>query len=134
MMLENMLSLNLQSRCRGLVSIDFMTIFFSTKRGHDYGFVVVDQFSKMEILAPCKNNVTMKGTTKFFSKNICVHFIFPNTIVSNRHPKHILVHPLVHNGYGTHEFIAFHPQTNGSTLVFIMMIRHSLIMYNSKHR
>jgi hypothetical protein len=38
----------------------------STKRGNYCGFVVVDRFSKMVILAAYKKNITAEATTKIF--------------------------------------------------------------------
>jgi hypothetical protein len=39
--------------------MDFVGGLPTTKKGHDYIFVVVDRFKKMCILMPCKN--TIKG-------------------------------------------------------------------------
>ena len=48
------------------VSMDYMSGLSSTKRGNDYVFVVVDHFSKMEILVAYKNNIIVKATAKLF--------------------------------------------------------------------
>jgi hypothetical protein len=40
------------------ISMDYMLVLPSTKRGNDYVFVVVDHFSKMVILDSCKKNIT----------------------------------------------------------------------------
>jgi hypothetical protein len=58
-------------------------------------FVVVDQFSKMEILAPCKKSVTTKDNAIFFFKNVWVHFSFPNTIVYDRYNKFLSIFWLI---------------------------------------
>jgi hypothetical protein len=46
--------------------MDYMSDLPSTKRGNDFVFVVVDRFSKMVIMAACKNNITVEATTKLF--------------------------------------------------------------------
>jgi hypothetical protein len=46
--------------------MDYMSGLPSTKRGNDCVFVVVDHFSKMEILATCKKSITMEATAKIF--------------------------------------------------------------------
>jgi len=40
--------------------MDFIIGFPISKRGYDYLYVVVDRFSKMCILIPCKKTVTVK--------------------------------------------------------------------------
>jgi hypothetical protein len=65
--------------------MDYMSGFPSTKHGHDCVFVVIDQFSKMAILAPCKKSITSKATTRLFFENIWVHFGLPCTIISDRY-------------------------------------------------
>jgi hypothetical protein len=42
--------------------MDYMSGLLSTKRGNSCVFVVVDRFSKMEILAACKKNITAEVT------------------------------------------------------------------------
>ena len=55
----------------------------STKRGNDSIFVVVDRFSNMEILVPCKKNIIAEATSKIFFERVWVHFGIPQTIVSD---------------------------------------------------
>ena len=43
------------------ISMDFLGGLLTTKRGHDYLFVVVDRFTKMVILIPCKKIVMGAG-------------------------------------------------------------------------
>jgi hypothetical protein len=50
------------------ISMDYMLGLPSTKKGNDYVFVVVDQFSKMVILTACKNNITVEATANLFFK------------------------------------------------------------------
>jgi hypothetical protein len=63
--------------------MDYMSGLLSTKRGNDCVFVVVDRFSKMEILVTCKKNITTKATANFFFERVCAHFGIPQTIVSD---------------------------------------------------
>jgi len=65
------------------VSIDFVGGRPLSKRGHDYLYVVVDRFSKMFILMPCKNRVIAEQTAKLFFHNVWVHFGLPTSIVSD---------------------------------------------------
>jgi hypothetical protein len=46
------------------ISMDYMSGLPSTKWGNDCAFVVVDHFSKMEILAACKKRNTVEETAK----------------------------------------------------------------------
>jgi hypothetical protein len=61
----------------------YMSGLPSTKRGNDYVFVLVDLFSKMEILVTCKKNITAEATAKIFFERFWVHFGIPQTIVSD---------------------------------------------------
>jgi hypothetical protein len=52
-----------------------------SKRNHDYLYVVVDLFSKMCILMPCKKQVTAEQTTQMFFKMFgyildCLNLLF----------------------------------------------------------
>jgi hypothetical protein len=67
-----------------LVSMDYMSGFPSTKHGNNCVFVVVDWFSKMAILAPCKKSITTEATAKLFFECVWVHFGIPWTIISDR--------------------------------------------------
>jgi hypothetical protein len=40
------------------ISMDYMSILPSSKRGNDCDFLVIDLFSKMAILVPCKKSIT----------------------------------------------------------------------------
>jgi hypothetical protein len=65
------------------ISMDYMSGLPSIKRGNDYVFVVVNHFSRITILAVCKNNITTEATAKLFFERVWVHFGIPQTIVSD---------------------------------------------------
>jgi len=48
------------------ISMDFVGGLSTTRKGHDYLFVVVDNFNKMCVLIPCKKTISDKETTNFF--------------------------------------------------------------------
>jgi hypothetical protein len=66
------------------ISMDFVGGLPMTKGGHDYLYVVVDRFSKMYILIPCKNKITTEQTFNLFFQYVWVHFGLPTSIISNR--------------------------------------------------
>jgi hypothetical protein len=107
----------------------------STKKGNDCVFVVVDQFSKMTILTPCKKRITMKDTAKLFFEWVWVHFGIPQKIIYDRERMFLITFwsslwSLLDTKIT--KYIAFHPQTDDETKVVNMMIVHILHMYNSK--
>jgi hypothetical protein len=107
--------------------MDYMSALPSTKRGNDCVFVVVDRFSKMEILAACKKNITVKATTKLFFERVWVHFGIPQTIVSDRDSRFLSTFSsslwsLLDTKLT--KSTAFHPQTDGQTEVVNWMIVH----------
>ena len=64
--------------------MDFVGGIPLSRKGHDYLYVVVDRFSKMCILTPCKNKITVEKITHLFFQNISVHFYLPTSIVSDQ--------------------------------------------------
>lgn len=63
--------------------MDFVGGLLMSKIGHDYFYAVVDRFSKMCILMPCKKQVTTEQTTQMFFDNVWVHFGLPTSIIYN---------------------------------------------------
>jgi hypothetical protein len=59
------------------ISMDYMFDLPSTKHGNDCVLMVVDQFSEMKILAPCKKSITTKANTKLFFTHVWVYFGLP---------------------------------------------------------
>ena len=66
------------------VSMDFVGGFTFPRSSHDYLHVVVNSFSKMCILMPCKKQVTTEQTTLLLFKNVWVHFGLHTSIVSGQ--------------------------------------------------
>jgi hypothetical protein len=48
------------------ISMDYMSGLPSTKQGNDCAFVVLDHFSKMDILTTYKKNIIVEDTAKIF--------------------------------------------------------------------
>jgi hypothetical protein len=102
------------------ISMDFLGGLPITKGAHDYLYVVVDRFSKMCILMPCKKQITIKHTTNLFFQHVWVHYGLPTSIVSKRDTRFL-------GDFWTSLWkmmdtklkrsIAFHPQTEGQTEV-----------------
>jgi hypothetical protein len=116
--------------------MNYMSGLLSTKRGNDYFFMVVDQFSKMGILVACKKNITTEATTKLFFELVWVHFGIPQTIVLDRDNQFLSIFwsslwSLLDTKLT--KSMTFHPQTDGQIEVVNQMIVHILCMYNSKH-
>lgn len=66
------------------ISMNFVEGLPMSRKGHDYMFVVVDRFSKMCILMPCKKQVTTELTTHLYFQFVWVHFGLPASMVSNK--------------------------------------------------
>ena len=66
------------------ISMDFVGGLPMSRKQHDYIFVVVDRFSIMCILMPCKKTNTAEHTVELYFQNVWVHFGLPTSIVSDR--------------------------------------------------
>ena len=66
------------------ISMDFVGGLPMSRRGHDYLYVVVDRFSKMCILMPCKKQVTAEQAASLFFQHVWVHFGLPTSIISDQ--------------------------------------------------
>ena len=69
---------------RHSISMDFMFGLPTTKHGHDCVYVVVDRFSKMEILVAYRKAISLEETTKLFFEHVWVQFGLPKTIILDR--------------------------------------------------
>ena len=57
--------------------MDYMSGLPSIEHGNDCVFVVVDGFSKMEIMAAYKKSITAEAIVKLFFERVWVHFGIP---------------------------------------------------------
>ena len=64
--------------------MDFVGGFTMTKKSHDYLFVIMDRFSKMCVLIPCKKKITRKDAINLFFSHVWVHFGLPTSIILDR--------------------------------------------------
>ena len=119
----------------GVYLFDFLGRLPSTKQGFDYVFVVVDRFSKMIRLMPCKKTITSEETARLFFKYVWRHFGLPSSIVSNRDG--LLLGRFWKTLWSLMDTklnfsTVFHPQTDGQTEVVNRTLVHLLRGYNAK--
>ena len=67
--------------------MEFMGGLPMNKRVHDYLFVIMDRFSKMCVLIPCKKTITGQDATNLIFSHVWVHFGLPNSIISYRYSR-----------------------------------------------
>jgi hypothetical protein len=118
------------------ISMDHISILPSTKHGNYYVFIVIDRFSKMADLVPCKKSIIVKATDKLFFKCIWVHFGLPQTIILDYDSRFLStflssVRSLMDTKLT--KSTSFHPQIDGQMEVVNMMIVHNLRMYNFRY-
>jgi hypothetical protein len=118
------------------ISMDYISGIPSTKQENDCVFVVVDRFSKMEIITNCKKSITAADTAKIFFERVWVHFGIPHNIISYWDSR--FLNTLSSSLWSLldtklSKSTAFHPQTDGQTEVINWMIVYILCMYNSNH-
>jgi hypothetical protein len=110
----------------------WITSFFpSTKHGNDCVFFVVDQFSKLVILVPCKKSVTTKATDNIFFECVWVHFGLSWTIISYRDSRFLSTFCSNMSSLMDTKLMkstSFHPQSNGKTKVVNQIIMNILLM------
>ena len=107
-----------------------------SRKQHDYFYVVVDRFSKMYILMPCKKTITSEKTVEIYFQHVWVHFGLPTSLFSDRDSR------FIGNFWSNlwrmmdtklKKSIAFHLKTNGQTEVVKITIGHIFRGYCSKH-
>jgi hypothetical protein len=118
------------------VSVDFVGGLPMSRKGHDYLYVVVDRFSKMCILMPCKKQITAEMTVHLFFQNVWVHFGLPTSIISDQDSRFLgkfwsSLWELMDTKMK--KSTAFHPQTNDQTEVVNKTVVHLLQGYCAKH-
>jgi hypothetical protein len=80
--------------------MDFVGGLPMSKKNHDYLYVVVDRFSKICILIPCKKKVTAEKMAQMFFQHVWVHFGLPKSIIYDRDSQFIGI--LLVKFMGTH--------------------------------
>jgi hypothetical protein len=100
------------------ISMEFVGGLPMSKKNHDYLYVVVDRFSKMCILIPCKKKVATEKMTHMFFQNVWVHFGFPKSIIPDRDSRFIgkfwsSLWALMDTKLK--KSTSFHPKTDGQT-------------------
>jgi hypothetical protein len=96
--------------------MDFVGGLPTTRKGHDYLFVLVDRFSKMCILVPCKKTIKGQEAENMFFEWVCVHFGIPRSIIAKRETRflHIFWTRLWEKmDTKLKRSTSFHPQTYG---------------------
>jgi hypothetical protein len=76
--------LHVPTQPRESISMNFEGGFPTTRKGHDYLFLVVDRLSKMCILMPWKNTIKREETSNMFFEYVFAHFWIPRRIISDR--------------------------------------------------
>lgn len=66
------------------ISMDFMGGLLKTRKGHEFLFVVVDSFSMMCVLMPCRKTIDEQESKNFFFGQVRVHFWISGIIASDR--------------------------------------------------
>ena len=116
--------------------MDFVGGLPLSKRDHDYLYVVVDRFSKMCILMPCKRQFTAEQTTQLFFHNVWVHFGLPTSTVSDQDSHFVGNFWSSFWGFKDTKLkksTTFHPQTDGQIEVVNKTMIHLLRGYCNKH-
>jgi len=118
-----------------IISMDFVGGLPTTRKEHDYLFMVVDKLSKMCFLMPCKKNFNGQEATNLFFGQFWVQFGIPRSIISNRDARFLSAFwTLLLEKIDTKlkRSTTFHLLTNGKTLVNKTLLQ-LLRGYNQKH-
>ena len=64
--------------------MDYLMRYPTTKHQHDAILLVVDRFSKMDILIPCKKTTTTQNTNHLFFEHVWKNYGLSTTIIFDR--------------------------------------------------
>ena len=107
-----------------------------SKIGHDYLYVIVDRFSKMCILIPCKKKITAQQTPQLLFQYMWRHFRFPTSIILDRDTRFLgdfWISMWRMMDTKSKRSTSFHPQTDRLTKVVNKTMVHLLRGYCNKH-
>ena len=113
------------------ISIDFMA-GLPWSNGYDAIWVVVDRLAKQRHLVPCTSTVDAKDLADLIIQWVFRLHGLPETITSDRGPQfasHFWVRLCERLQIGRHMSTAFHPQTDGQTERFNLVIEQYLRSY-----
>ncbi len=109
--------LELPTRPFGSLTTDFI-VKLPVSLGHDSILVVVDRFTKIVHLVPCKETINTKQLVELFIQHIFRLHGLPDNIVSDRGPQfrsHFWETTFKRLGIKRHLSSAAHPETDGQT-------------------
>jgi hypothetical protein len=119
-----------------IIPMDFVGGLPMSKMGHDYLYVVVDRFSKMCMLMPCKKKINVEQTANLFFHYVWVHFGVPTSIIPDHDTRFL-------GDFWTrlwrmmdtklNRSTSFHPQTDGKTKFVNQTVVLLIRRYSSKH-
>lgn len=92
--------------------MDFVVGIPSTKKGHEYLFVLVDIFINMFILMACTKIIKGQEQTNLFNENLYVQFGIPISIILDRYIRFLNVF-LLHFGIWTLSYLNLDLKNNG---------------------
>ena len=116
--------------------MDYLMGYLTTKHQHDAILLVVDIFSKMAILIPCKKTMTAQHNSQLFFEHVWKHYGLLTTIISDRVARFFSIFWKTlwqQLDMRVSSSTSFHPQTNGQTKVVNRLVVQLLCMYNHKH-
>ena len=109
----------------------------TTKHQHYTILVVVDIFSKMTILIPCKKTMPTQQTAELLFECVWKHYGLSTTIIFDRDAKFVIIFwKTLWQQLDTRLSLSknFHPQIDGQTEFVNRLVVQLLYTYNHKHR
>jgi hypothetical protein len=118
------------------ISMYFLGGLPTTRKRHDYLFVVVVKFNNMCILIPCKKTIKGQETTNMFFGQVWVHFGIARSIISYMGTIFLSTFwTILWEKMDTKlkRYKTFHPQKDGKIKVVNRILVQPLRGYNHKH-